>query len=115
MHLTPQERDKLLIYVAANLARERRGRGLKLNYPEAMALITSQLLELAREGKSVAEITGSMRMVAEGVETVEGAVALGERFAVDLPIIRQMHAVLHGQRSAKDAVRELMERALRTE
>ena len=48
MHLTPQERDKLLIFVAAELARSRKARGLKLNYPEAVALITSQLLELAR-------------------------------------------------------------------
>src|SRR5207248_1899942 len=56
MHLTPQERDKLLIFVAAELARSRRGRGLKLNYPEAVALITSHLLEGARDGKTVAEL-----------------------------------------------------------
>ena len=54
MHLTPQERDKLLIYVAAELARSRRARGLKLNYPEAVALITSHLLELARDYAGVA-------------------------------------------------------------
>ena len=45
MHLTPQERDKLLIHVAGELARARRARGLKLNYPEAVAIITSQVLE----------------------------------------------------------------------
>ena len=56
MHLTPQERDKLLIHVAGELARSRRSRGLKLNYPEAVAFITSALLELARDGRSVAEI-----------------------------------------------------------
>ncbi len=56
MHLSPQERDKLLIFVAAELARARRSRGLKLNHPEAVALLTSHLLELARDGKSVAEI-----------------------------------------------------------
>ena len=56
MHLSPQERDKLLIYVAAQVARERKKRGLKLNVPEAMALITAELLEMARDGKSVAEI-----------------------------------------------------------
>ena len=63
MHLSPQERDKLLIHVAAELARSRRGRGLKLNYPEAVALITSHLLELARDGKSVAELMSAGRTV----------------------------------------------------
>ena len=63
MHLSPQERDKLLIHVAAELARSRRGRGLKLNYPEAVALITSHLLELARDGKSVAELMSAGRQV----------------------------------------------------
>jgi urease gamma subunit len=56
MHLTPREVDKLVIYSAAELARKRRARGLKLNHPEAMALITAELLELIRDGKSVAEI-----------------------------------------------------------
>ena len=57
MHLTPREVDKLLIFSAGQLARTRRARGLKLNHPEAIALITSELLELIRDGKSVAEIT----------------------------------------------------------
>ena len=56
MHLTPHEQEKLLIYLAALLARERRARGLKLNYPEAVATITSAILEGARDGKSVAEL-----------------------------------------------------------
>jgi urease subunit gamma len=56
MHLTQREQDKLLIYVAAELARKRLARGLKLNYPEAVAIITSEILEAARDGKSVAEI-----------------------------------------------------------
>jgi urease subunit gamma len=56
MHLTPHEQEKLLIYVAAMLARERRARGLKLNYPESVALITSAILEGARDRKSVAEL-----------------------------------------------------------
>ncbi len=63
MHLTPQERDKLLIFVAAELARARKARGLKLNHPEAVALITSHLLELARDGNSVAEIMSAGRTV----------------------------------------------------
>ena len=56
MHLTPREQDKLMIFVASELARKRRSRGLKLNYPEAMAILSAEILELAREGKSVAEI-----------------------------------------------------------
>ncbi len=72
MHLTPQERDKLLIYVAASLARERKTRGLKLNYPEALALITSQLLEMARDGKSVAEIMSDGRKVLTKSDVMDG-------------------------------------------
>lgn len=56
MHLTPREQEKLLIYVAANLAKERRKRGLKLNHPEAVALITAEILEGIRDGKSVSEL-----------------------------------------------------------
>jgi urease subunit gamma len=72
MHLSPQERDKLLIFVAAELARKRRARGLKLNYPEAVALITSELLELAREGKSVAEIMCAGRSVLSRQDVMDG-------------------------------------------
>jgi urease gamma subunit len=57
MHLTPREVDKLLIFSAGELARKRRARGVKLNHPEAVALITSEILELIRDGRSVAEIT----------------------------------------------------------
>jgi urease subunit gamma len=56
VHLTPREQEKLLIYVAAEVARKRRARGLKLNYPEAVAILTADILELARDGKTVAEI-----------------------------------------------------------
>ena len=56
MHLTPREQEKLLVFVAAELAKKRRARGLKLNYPEAVALITAELLEAARDGRSVVEI-----------------------------------------------------------
>jgi urease subunit gamma len=56
MYLTPREQEKLLIYTAAQLAKERRARGLKLNYPEAVAIITAAVLEGIRDGKSVAEL-----------------------------------------------------------
>jgi urease gamma subunit len=69
VHLTPREVDKLLIFSAGELARKRRGRGLKLNHPEAVALITSEILELIRDGKSVAEIMsmGSTILAADAV------------------------------------------------
>jgi urease subunit gamma len=56
MHLTPREQEKLLIYVAAQLAKERRSRGLKLNYPEAVAFLTSAILEGIRDGRSVSDL-----------------------------------------------------------
>ena len=56
MHLTPKEQEKLLLHLAGNLAKERRERGLKLNYVEALAYISSELLELARDGKTVVEL-----------------------------------------------------------
>ena len=55
MQLTPREQEKLLIFVASELARKRQARGLKLNFPEAIAILTAEILEAAREGKSVAE------------------------------------------------------------
>ena len=56
MNLTPREQEKLMIYVAAQLAKDRRARGLRLNYPEAVAIITAEILEGIRDGKSVAEL-----------------------------------------------------------
>ena len=56
MHLTPREIDKLLIFSAGELARRRRARGLKLNHPEAVAFITAEILEMIRDGRTVAEI-----------------------------------------------------------
>src|SRR5258708_20792178 len=56
MHLTPREQEKLLIFVAAELARKRQARGLRLNYPEAIAILSAEIMEAARDGRSVAEI-----------------------------------------------------------
>jgi urease subunit gamma len=56
MNLSPREKDKLMIYVAAMVARDRKTRGLKLNYPEAIAFITAEVLEGIRDGRSVAEL-----------------------------------------------------------
>ena len=56
MRLTPKEMEKLMLHMAGNLAKERRARGLKLNYPEAIAYISSELMELARDGKEVTQL-----------------------------------------------------------
>mgnify|MGYP001943716694 FL=1 len=56
MHITPREQEKLMIVVAADLARRRKDRGLKLNHPEAVALITYELIEGARDGRTVADL-----------------------------------------------------------
>ena len=86
MHLTPREIDKLLIVSAGELARRRRARGLKLNHPEAVALITSEILELIRDGKSVAEITSigatilSRDAVMEGVGEMIGEIQVEGTF-----------------------------------
>jgi urease subunit gamma len=56
LHLTPREQEKLMLFVAAELARKRQARGVKLNYPESVAIISAEILEAARDGRSVAEI-----------------------------------------------------------
>jgi urease subunit gamma len=72
MHLTQREQERLLIYVAADVARKRRGRGLKLNYPEAMAVLTAEILEWARDGKTVAEIMSLGATVLSTADVMEG-------------------------------------------
>jgi urease subunit gamma len=72
MNLLPQERDKLLIFVAAQVAKARKARGLKLNVPEATALITAELMELARDGKTVAEIMSAGREIVKKADVMEG-------------------------------------------
>jgi urease subunit gamma len=72
MHLTAREQERLLIYVAADVARRRRGRGLKLNYPEAMALLTAEILEWARDGKTVAEIMSLGASILTASDVMDG-------------------------------------------
>ena len=72
MHLTPREQEKLLIVVAADLARRRREKGLKLNHPEAVALLTAELLEGAREGKTVAELMNDGATVLSREDVMDG-------------------------------------------
>ncbi|MEN3309389.1 MAG: urease subunit gamma [Micromonosporaceae bacterium] len=72
MFLTPHEQERLLIHVAAGLARQRRERGLRLNYPEAVALVTAFLLEGARDGRTVAELMEAGRHVLGRDDVLDG-------------------------------------------
>ena len=72
MHLTPREIDKLMIATAAELARKRRARGLRLNYPEALALITAELLEGIRDGHSVSDLMEFGATVLKRDDVMEG-------------------------------------------
>jgi urease subunit gamma len=72
VRLTPHEQERLLIHVAAGLAEQRRARGLRLNLPEATALITSYLLEGARDGRSVADLMESGRHVLGRADVLDG-------------------------------------------
>jgi urease subunit gamma len=72
VHLNPQEQEKLLIVVAADLARRRQARGLKLNYVEAMAILTAEVLEAARDGKGVAEIMSFGAQILAGDQVMDG-------------------------------------------
>jgi urease subunit gamma len=72
MELTPREKDKLLVFTASLVAERRRARGLKLNYPEAVALITAAIIEGARDGKTVAELMSDGRSILTRGEVMEG-------------------------------------------
>jgi urease subunit gamma len=72
MELTPREKDKLLIFTASLLAERRRARGLKLNYPEAVALISATIMEGARDGKSVASLMSEGKTVLTRDDVMEG-------------------------------------------
>jgi len=72
MELTPREKDKLLIFTAALLAERRKARGLKLNYPESVALISAAVMEGARDGKTVAQLMSEGRTVLARDEVMEG-------------------------------------------
>ncbi|OLT43859.1 urease subunit gamma [Saccharomonospora sp. CUA-673] len=72
MHLSPQERDKLLVHVAADVARRRLERGLRLNHPEAVALITDHVIEGARDGRTVSELMSSGREVLTRRQVLDG-------------------------------------------
>jgi urease gamma subunit len=83
MHLTPREQEKLLIFTAAEVARRRRGRGLKLNHPEALAFITAEILEGIRDGRSVSELMASGLSILGRDDVMEGVPEMIEEVQVE--------------------------------
>jgi urease subunit gamma len=83
MNLTPREREKLLVSVAAMVARSRRARGIKLNHPEAVALITDFVIEGAREGRSVADLMETGGHVVSAEDCMEGVPEMIEAVQVE--------------------------------
>jgi urease gamma subunit len=83
MHLTPREKDKLLIAMAAMVARRRRERGVKLNHPESVALITDFILEGARDGKTVAELMEAGAHVLTRADVMEGIAEMIKEIQVE--------------------------------
>jgi len=83
LRFTPHEQEKLLLSVAAMVARDRRERGVKLNYPEAVALVSSFVIEGARDGRSVAELMADGRRVLRREEVMEGVAEMIEQIQVE--------------------------------
>jgi len=83
MHLTPREQDKLLIFMAAELARRRRARGLRLNYPEALSIITADTLEGIRDGRSVSELMAAGIAILTRADVMEGVPEMLEEVQVE--------------------------------
>ena len=83
MHLTPREQEKLLIFTAAELARRRRARGLKLNHPEALAIITAETLEGIRDGRSVSELMAAGLSILSRADVMEGVPEMIEEVQIE--------------------------------
>jgi urease subunit gamma len=83
MFLTEREKEKLLIVVAADVARRRLGRGLKLNFPESVALITAEIMEGARDGQSVAQLMAFGKTILRAEQVMEGVPAMVSEVQVE--------------------------------
>jgi urease subunit gamma len=83
MHLTPRESEKLLLFLAGELAQKRKDRGLKLNYPEAIALISSHLQESARDGKSVAQLMQDGATILTREDVMEGVADMIDEIQIE--------------------------------
>lgn len=83
MELTPRDKDKLLLFTAALLAERRKARGLKLNYPEAVALISAEIMEGAREGRTVADMMSAGREILTRDDVMEGVAEMVDEVQVE--------------------------------
>ncbi|MFT8888234.1 MAG: urease subunit gamma [Ethanoligenens sp.] len=83
MHLLPKETEKLLLHFAGRLAKERKERGLKLNYPEAVALISADLMELARDGRTVAEIMHAGQHILTVNDVMDGVAEMVQEVQIE--------------------------------
>jgi urease subunit gamma len=83
MHLTPRESEKLLLFLAGELAQKRKDRGLKLNYPEAIALISSHLQEAARDGRSVADLMSFGATILSREDVMEGVADMIDEIQIE--------------------------------
>ncbi|WP_372843898.1 urease subunit gamma [Psychrobacter sp.] len=83
MELTPRDKDKLMLFTAGLLAERRKAKGLKLNYPEAIALISCEIMEGAREGRTVAEMMGAGREILTREDVMEGVPEMIESIQVE--------------------------------
>ena len=83
MELSPREKDKLLLFTAALLAERRKARGIKLNYPESIALISAEIMEGAREGKTVADLMAYGRTILSRDDVMEGIAEMVEEVQVE--------------------------------
>ena len=83
MDLTPRDKDKLMLFTAGLLAERRKAKGLKLNYPEAIALISCEIMEGAREGRTVAEMMGAGREILSREDVMEGVPEMIESIQVE--------------------------------
>ena len=83
MRLTPRETDKLLLHLAGNLAKERRACGVRLNYPEAVAYISSEIAEMARDGRTVAELMQAGRKLLSADDVMDGVAEMIHEIQVE--------------------------------
>ena len=83
MELTPRDKDKLMLFTAAQLAERRKARGLKLNYPEAVALISFEIMEGARDGRSVADLMSYGREILSREDVMEGVAEMVDEVQVE--------------------------------
>ena len=83
MHLTPREQEKLMVVVAADLARRRQERGLKLNYPESVAILTYEIVEGARDGRSVADLMSYGTTLLQRSDVMEGVPEMVQEVQVE--------------------------------